>query len=450
MPEVLKRRGGRPGRRLGRLLLAALLAAPAAAAAAGACPACLQAGAAVVPVAVPPGTPLAGYGSWDRRLLVPDLLGRHPHAFWLRPHQGVLDPPAVRALVLEGGDRRLVWLALDLVAVDRGFTAGLAARLDALGLGGAALVVSASHTHSGPGAYLDAGLLAVLSVDREDAGVREAVAGAAVEAVRRAGAARRPARIGAGSAAGPPLTRGRLGHPVDQELTVLKVVGTEGPPIAVVWNYAIHGTMLGPSNLSLSGDVMGVASRRLERELGIPALFVNGAVGDVSPARHGLEAARADGGALAAAVADLWRGIVPARRAGPTWKTVRVALPPPHLSVRNCLGRWVPGLITVPLGAVLPAEAELTAAALADTAWVTMPGELQSSLGSAIKRERPAAWRRVFVAGVSNDYLGYFLAAADYPRPSYVACATLYGPEAGGTLARAAGDLLRALAAEGR
>src|SRR5206468_12041566 len=44
----------------------------------------VRAGAAMVPLRVPSGTPLAGYGSLRRRLLVPDLLGLHPHAFWFR------------------------------------------------------------------------------------------------------------------------------------------------------------------------------------------------------------------------------------------------------------------------------------------------------------------------------------------------------------------------------
>ena len=53
-----------------------------------------------------------------------------------------------------------------------------------------------------------------------------------------------------------------------------------------------------------------------------------------------------------------------------------------------------------------------------------------------------------FVAGYSNDYLGYFLTRQDYGRPSYVACGSLYG-ETGGEIVRdAAVDLLDRLAAQ--
>ena len=73
-------------------------------------------------------------------------------------------------------------------------------------------------------------------------------------------------------------------------------MAADGQALALLWNYAIHGTMLGAGNLRFSGDVMGVASAILERELRAPVLFVNGAVGDVSPRRHGAAAVREVGG----------------------------------------------------------------------------------------------------------------------------------------------------------
>jgi hypothetical protein len=96
---------------------------------------------------------------------------------------------------------------------------------------------------------------------------------------------------------------------------------------------------------------------------------------------------------------------------------------------------------------VLPGETELIAGRLGDIGWVTVPGELQSLLGEAIKRAGRPELARVFVAGLSNGYLGYFLTPRDYRRVTYVACASLYGPEAGSRLTDAAEDLVRQLAA---
>lgn len=415
------------------------------------CETCLRAGAARVPLDVPPGTPLAGYGSWARRLPIPGVLGRHPHAFWFKPHEGALDALAARALVLEAAEARLVWIAVDLVAVDRAFTRDVERGVETVVGSPTTVIVSASHTHSGPGAFIDSGLMGFVAVDRLDPGVRDVLVHGVVEAVRRAAAATVPARLGSLVVPGPTITRGRLPHEPDRDLVVVKVISARAAPIALVWNYAIHGTMLGPRNLSVSGDVMGVASHRLEQALGVPALFVNGAVGDVSPARHGHAAALEAGAQLAEAVRLSWERI-DARddRATLKTRTARIDLPAPSLSLRNCSARWVPRRLSLPLGRPWPTEATLTAAAIGDTAVVTMPGELQSRLGQHVKREAALRWRSLVVAGVSNDYLGYFVTAADYDRVSYVTCASLYGPSAGERVATAATELLRRLGEDQR
>jgi hypothetical protein len=373
------------------------------------------------------------------------VLGRHGHAFWLKSHVGTLDPLAARALVLEDRASRLVWVTLDAIAVDRAFTDRVRARLG----GGAGkpttLIVSASHTHSGPGAFLQSWLMGVVAADRFDAEVREAMVAAVAGAVQRADERRAPARVATATVAAPPLTKSRLGQPLDTELIVMKVAAASGAPIALVWNYAIHGTMQGPLNLAFSGDVMGLASSALERDLAVPVLFVNGAVADVSPRGHGRQAVEAAGAELAAAVREAWSRLGGGVDATLAARTVRVPLPSPSLSLRNCVGGWLPRAFRLPLDGAVPRETELTAVALGDTVWLTVPGELESRLGQTLKRTARERWTHAFVAGVSNDYLGYFVTAADYDRPSYVTCANLYGREGGDRLTASGAELLRAL-----
>lgn len=429
------------------LLLTVLASRPARA---EGCPECVRAGAASVALRVPAGVPLAGYGSFARRLLVPDFFGRYPHAFWFKPNAGELDPLGAHALVVEADGVRLAWVAADLIAVDSALAARVIGRLRQSGVAEVTLILSASHTHSGPGAFLDSGLLGMFSVDRRDETVRAALVDSVVEAVRRADERKVAAQVASARGAAPGLTTGRLGSPVDAEIVVVKIATETGAPIAALWNYAIHGTMLGPRNLRLSGDVMGMAVRDLERELGVPVLFVNGAVGDVSPARHGLAEAQSAARELGAAVRGVWTSAQPSPRGRLVVRTTRVKLPAPYVSVHNCVGRWTPRWLKLPLGGALPRETELLAGSLGNVAWVTIPGELQSSLGQQIKRTVPAEWGRTFVAGVTNDYLGYFLTAADSDRVAYVTCASLYGREAGDMLTRAASDLLGAVTREGR
>jgi hypothetical protein len=412
--------------------------------------AAVRAGAASVAMEVPAGTPLAGYGTFARRLWFPDVLGHHPHAFWFRPSTRMRDPIVARALVLESGRARVAWVTVDLVAVDGAFTREASARLVAGGARPVTLIISASHTHSGPGAFVDSAVMGWLALDRPSSTVREALLRAVVTAVRRAAAASAPATIGVASVAAPPVIRSRLARGLDHEVVVLKIATPAGKPVAVVWNFAIHGTMLSARNLELSGDVTGAASAVLERELRAPALFVNGAVADVSPARHGAAAMEDVGKALAATVREGWRAATGGGDDRIEIRTQRVRLAPARLSVRHCLGGWAPGFLTIPLGDTFPRVADLVGISVGRVAWVAVPGELQTVLGEAIKQEGRALFGRAFVAGLSNDYLGYFVTAADYDRPHYVTCAAVFGPDAGDCLADTAVELLYRLRGHAR
>jgi hypothetical protein len=150
-------------------------------------------------------------------------------------------------------------------------------------------------------------------------------------------------------------------------------------------------------------------------------------------------------GALASAVEAGWAQARPAPVASLRVSERTVPLPRPAVSLERCFGSWLPGFFAIPLGSALPREATLVAAALGDTAWVTFPGELQTSLGQTIKQEARRLFASAFVAGLSNDYLGYFTTREDARGAKYVACATLYGPAAGGCLTDAAIDLVRGL-----
>ncbi len=402
----------------------------------------LRAGAASNPLRLPAQVPLAGYGSFSRRPWLPDLLGRHPAAFWFQPSVGTRDAVMARALVIERGNTRLLWVTVDLVAIDAEFASDLAARLRRRGLEFSALIVSASHTHSGPGAFVDSTVLGLLVLDRFVPAVRAAILDGLADTAVRADGRRAPARLGSSAVAAPPVASSRLGLPLDPEIVVLKLIRRDGAPLAILWNYAIHPTMLGPRNLRLSGDLTGVASAAIERAIGAPALFVNGAVGDVGPREHGEQEVAGVASRLAEAVLSTWRRVGTRDRGRLALARARVALPEPFLSVRNCLGDWIPTQLTVPLRGIFPSSVELIAIGLGDMAAVAVPGELQTALGLDIKAAGRRAARTVMVAGLSNGYVGYLLTGAAYRRPGYTACNSLYGFRGGEQIAAAAARLL--------
>jgi hypothetical protein len=410
-----------------------------------AAPARLLAGAASVTVDLPDDTPLGGYGGFPRRAWFPDVIGRVPDTFWFRPSTGVHDPIKVRALVLESGGVRALWLALDVVGMDPTLLAELRGRLEQLGLRYAAVIAAASHTHSGPGAYARSDLFGFLALDRESPRVRGRIFSAMEEATRQAEHRKRPALVGTGASEVTGIAESRVHGPLDHELGVLKVMGADGRPVAVVWNYAIHGTALGLDNFKLSGDLMGDAGARIEEQLGVPALFVNGAVGDVSPRQRGWDGVASSGKILSAAVLALWPRIPadPDPRLATAVETA--ALPAPALEVRNCLGRFVPRGTRLGLRSALPASAEIVAVGIGRGAWVAVPGELETRLGQDIKSAGRPRFAQTFVAGVSNAYQGYFLTSEHFRTPSYISCGSLYGERGGEIVRDAAVDVLREL-----
>ena len=76
-----------------------------------------------------------------------ELVGYHSKRFVT----GVLDPLYVRALIVEEQTPKLVLLVLDLMAVERAQTEAIRAHLSqSLGLAGGSVVVTCTHTHTGP------------------------------------------------------------------------------------------------------------------------------------------------------------------------------------------------------------------------------------------------------------------------------------------------------------
>jgi len=69
----------------------------------------------------------------------------------------------------------------------------------------------------------------------------------------------------------------------DQEVIVLRVDDLVGKPIAVLFNYGCHATVMGDANLMISADFPGAARHTLESLYPETVfMFCNGAAGDVS------------------------------------------------------------------------------------------------------------------------------------------------------------------------
>ncbi len=235
-----------------------------------------------------------------------------------RPSEGVLHEIYAKALALEdAGGTRSVIVAAEILGFSRDMAEAVSGRIEKkYGIPRARLVLSASHTHSGPvtgevlrPAYpLDAEQIAI--INRYTAGFLDQV----VEVVGAALANLEPAELSFEQGfAGFAVNRRRVGArhrpgPVDHDVPVLAVRGGGGKLKAVVFGYACHNTNL--SGYRFSGDYSGVAQSEIEKaNPGAAALFIAGCGADANPLPRGtVELTQMYGRILAAAVDLVLKG----------------------------------------------------------------------------------------------------------------------------------------------
>lgn len=216
---------------------------------------------------------------------------------------GTADPLRATLIWLStADDPGVLWLTLDAIAVSKDLTTGLAeAASAAAGIPASHVVVSASHTHSGPSGWTGE-IHPVIPAERE----RDLI-DALTCTVRSARLERRPVTaswrsvevIGVGT------NRHRRDGPHDNTAGILALHSPSGSLEAVLLDFACHPTTYGPENLRYSADWPGAARAALA-----PAVvgFLQGAAGDVSPrfTRQGRGAAEVTrlGGLLASRVRE--------------------------------------------------------------------------------------------------------------------------------------------------
>lgn len=159
---------------------------------------------------------------------------------------------------------------------------------------------SATHTHSAPELGEPSMVSALLEKSRTDHEWDRTYLTRTVDAliggVKQAKAKLEPAKLSVGTGmslaninrrAKDPDGKISLGMnpdgPADRIIGIIRLEKPDGSPIAVIANYAMHGTVLGGQSLVISGDAPGIVSSYLEQKLGVPALYINGAAGNLAP-----------------------------------------------------------------------------------------------------------------------------------------------------------------------
>lgn len=371
----------------------------------------LRAGAAAVDIKVPEGAITCGYGDRAKS-----------------PHVGVHDPVGAHALVLDDGAAKTAIVGVDILGIGPEIRAAVVKGIAKTGIASDHLVLAATHTHSGPGHIFPVPALEpFFGKFRQD--VFDAVTSAVTEAVVTADSKLQPAAVGAGEGTIKNASHNRRhdGGPVDETMSVMRVDTAAGKPLAVVINFAAHGTVVSGEPVYISADWPRGTYDAVESKLGVPAIFLNGAQGDQSPGNPtnatGDQYARAKalGEAVAAKALEIRDGIKPVPEVTVKTAYEDVALPP----------------TTIPL--MPKATAPYMAMSFDNALLVAVPGECISEIGQAVKAELRKSGKTPFFIGLANDQVGYILTEAEYnydfgpgeAKGGYERTISLFGPKFG-------------------
>ncbi len=394
---------------------------------------------------------------------------------------GIHDDLAAQAIVVSDGAHKAAFVSVDVLALGIRICDAIATQVAAAtDIPAEAVMVCATHTHSGPQFNIYA--TPRDGASRKDAPGRDlewerALPGRITSAIVEANSSLRPAAIRAASGTFGFGTNRRLiradgsiqlapnyAGVADREMKVLGIyeAGSTHDAIAFLLNYPCHGVVLCEDNLLYSRDWPGFALDAIEQSAGPSAiaLFVQGACGNIDPIRRGSfelaakageEAARIMSGALAHETVTRSAALVShrlplrlrVRDLGASLAIARANVRQTELALNNHLGVGgiqkkrltdqhqrsldeFAALQTLEDGnrrdkRIDQAAGELvthmTVLGLGDIAFVGVPGELFAELGLALKTN--THFRHTFVLGYCNDLAGYLPTREAYETGGY-------------------------------
>ncbi|MBI4904238.1 MAG: neutral/alkaline non-lysosomal ceramidase N-terminal domain-containing protein [Acidobacteria bacterium] len=371
-----------------------------------------------------------------------------------RQSTGIHDPIFHRVVVLDDGTTQFYLISSDVCVFSPTVYDDVARELkQKAGIDLLHVWWTATHTHSAP----EVGppdMYDILLKGRSDhAWSREYLAlikEKLYEGVRAAKANLRPARLGAGVGASTANINRRardvdgrisLGlnpdGPVDRQIGLIRLENTDGSLLALIANYAMHGTVMGGRWMQISGDGPGVVADYVEKRLGAPMLYINGAAGNIAPIysvydtpRAGhltqfnvmlgdriIETAKQTAASVTSVkLAASEKVIETARKPGLTWST----------ALEKFASQSASGapMVRIPVRFLRINDVMLWAA----------PVELFCEIAIRVRNESP--YRHTFYYGYSNGWIGYLPTAAGFREGGYEPTTSPFTESAEGDLTR--------------
>ncbi|MFN0076921.1 MAG: neutral/alkaline non-lysosomal ceramidase N-terminal domain-containing protein [Prosthecobacter sp.] len=402
-------------------------------------------GAARVDITPKDGTPLGGY-------------------YKFRGSAGVLDPLYAKTIVMEKDGTHAVIVVLDLSGTVRPVVAAARQAIqEQCGIEGDHVMISGTHTHTGPqqprGSLMDditkvnsppgvayiSALPGLIAQSVKEAKAKLAPAKASVAMGQAAGISfnRRVLREGEAKAIWQPAklnpATDRPAGPIDPEVGVL-VFESDGKPTASLLNFAMHPTSVG-GGVKISADYPGVFTKLVSERHGpgMIAVFANGCCGNINHTDYLTGKRRSTqelGTALADAATAAWPTLQPLSTFKPRIRSEQVTLARKKFSAAEIAKAKdiASRMLTENLGTVPMAEAvciletvdkqnvpfigEVQVIAFSgELAIVSLPGEMFVELGLALKKASP--FKHTLIAELANGSVGYVPNREAYPQGNY-------------------------------
>jgi neutral ceramidase len=404
-------------------------------------------GAARVDITPKDGTPLGGY-------------------YKFRGSAGVLDPLYAKTIVMEKDGTHAVIVVLDLSGtVQSGVAAARKAIQEQCGIEGDHVMISGTHTHTGPQQPRESMMDDITKVNSPP-GVAYigSLPGLIAESVKQAKAKLAPvnASVAIGKAEGISFNRrilregqqeaiwqpkeltpkDRPAGPVDPEVGVLlfQGAGADATPVASLLNFAMHPTSVG-GGVKISADYPGVFTKLVSERHGASmiSVFANGCCGNINHTDYITGKRRTTlelGTALADAADAAWPNLKRIDTFKPRVRSEQVTLQRRSFTEAQitkakdmAANMFTKNFGTVPMAETVciletlqkqntPLLAEVQVIAISDdVAVVALPGEIFVELGLALKKASP--FKHTFIAELANGSIGYVPNREAYPQGNY-------------------------------
>ena len=362
-----------------------------------------------------------------------------------RQSTGVLDPIYHRVVALDGSGTPFYLIASDLCLFSPTLYDSVTHDLQAeVGIDPKHVLWSVTHSHATPEIGPPEMYKALLGRSDHDWD-RENTARttrALIDAVRAARDKLEPAEIAFGSGvAMANINRrakdvdGRVSiglnpdGPVDRQFNLIRLTRPDGGLIALVANYAMHGTVMNGDNVSISGDGPGTVTAYLEEKLGGTVLYVNGAAGNIAPIYSVYPNARA--GHLSQFKVLLGDRILAAYKSmGPGVADVTIRHGETIVDTPRKEGLAWPE----ELGAYARTDARplvrlpIRFVRINDTAIWSAPVEMFCEIAMHVREQSPFAQTMYF--GYTNGWLGYLPTARGFEEGGYEPRTSPFSPQA--------------------